>query len=87
MLGSGATVETRIMGRISEPPKHGESGCTLEILNIVGLSILDPNVWGDPHSDILGHLWLAVERVTLVLQSQLPVNLVLKISLTIVSRS
>jgi hypothetical protein len=45
-LGSGARVENRIMGRISEPPKHGESGCTLEILNIFGLFYTGPKCGG-----------------------------------------
>ena len=36
-------------------------------------------MWGNPHSNIPGHLWLAVEHMTPVLPSQLPVNLVLKI--------
>ena len=42
-------------------------------------------MWGNPHSNIPGHLWLAVEHMTPVLPSQLPVNLVLKISFTIVT--
>lgn len=81
-LGSGATVENEIMGRIPEPPKHGEGGCALEMLNIFGTFLYWTQIWGNPHSD-----WLAVEHVTSVLPSQLPINLILKISLITVTHS
>lgn len=51
------------------------------------LSYTRPKFGGNPHSDILGHPWLAVEHVTSVLPSQLSVNLVLKISLILVTHS